>query len=192
MRITRPMLQLALSGAMPDSFNNLTVDDDMSTNDAVFALANGLARNPPISDPGPTTTSSARRCSRFCVELAREIAADGEGATKLLEVTVSAPDRIADDLAKSVAGSTLVKAAVFGCDPNWGRVLATVGARAGSQGYAIDPAQRGSRSRTSASTTRSRRSTIPGRLKARMREPQVQIEVDLRAGKARRPRGAAT
>ena len=85
--ITPPMLPEALPTAMRRSFNNLTVDGDMCTNDAVFALANGLARNPPIADPGRRSTRSPRRSPTSATELAREIAADGEGATKLLEVT---------------------------------------------------------------------------------------------------------
>ena len=77
----------------------------------------------------------------MCIELARDVASDGEGATRLLEVRVTgAPSAaIARDLARSIAASSLVKAAIFGADPNWGRILATVGARAGSQGFAIDP-----------------------------------------------------
>ncbi len=184
--ITPPMLQAALSAAMSDSFNNLTVDNDMSTNDAVFALANGAAKNVTIADPGPDHAVFTRALAAVCTELAREVASDGEGATKLLEVTVKhAPDEtVARDVAKSVAGSALVKAAVFGCDPNWGRVLATVGARAGSQGWAVDP--HAAKVVIQDLTVFDKKPTLaePERLKARMREPQVRIDIDLRAGKS--------
>lgn len=184
--ITPPMLQQALSAAMPESFNNLTIDDEMSTNDAIFALANGLAKNATISEAGPELNAFSKALTSICVELAREVAADGEGATKLLEVVVKhAPDEaVARDIAKSVAGSTLVKTAMFGCDPNWGRVLATVGARAGSQQFAIDPAQSKVTIQDLVVFDKKPMLTEPDRLAARMREPQVRVDVDLRAGKA--------
>ncbi len=139
--IDRETLQAALLHAMGESFNNLIVDGDMSTNDAVFALANGESRCARIDARSVHYAPFRDALTSLCVELARSIAEDGEGATKMVEVRVAgAPSRdIARDLARSIAGSSLVKAALFGADPNWGRVLATVGARAGSQGYAIDP-----------------------------------------------------
>ncbi|MBL8951490.1 MAG: bifunctional glutamate N-acetyltransferase/amino-acid acetyltransferase ArgJ [Myxococcaceae bacterium] len=184
--ITPPMLHQALQGAMSNSFNALTVDGDMSTNDAVFALANGLAKNAPITDPGPDYAAFCKALDSLCVELAREVAADGEGATKLLEVEVKhAPsDAIARDVAKSIAGSPLVKAAIFGCDPNWGRVLATVGARAGSQGWALEPGQAKVTIQDLTVFDKKPVLTEPERLRARMREPQVHVDVDLRAGKS--------
>ncbi|HZX97131.1 MAG TPA: bifunctional glutamate N-acetyltransferase/amino-acid acetyltransferase ArgJ, partial [Myxococcales bacterium] len=125
--ITPPMLAGALQRAMRRSFNALTVDGDMSTNDCVFALANGAAGNQPIADPGAALDVFSAALDDLCRQMAKEIAADGEGATKLLDVAVEgAPSEdIAVDLAKSCAGSSLVKAAIFGADPNWGRVLAS-------------------------------------------------------------------
>ncbi len=139
--VTPHALQVALRRATSTSFDNLTVDNDMSTNDAVFAMANGLAGNAPIGEVGHEFELLARALTDVCVELAKAIAEDGEGATKRVDVTVSgAPNEtIARDLARSIAGSSLVKAAIFGADPNWGRVLATIGARAGSQSMPIDP-----------------------------------------------------
>ena len=139
--ITPDALQTALAGAMAGTFNMLTVDNDMSTNDAVFALANGMARNTPITRTSREYAAFADALCAICTDLARAIAEDGEGATKLLEVTVrGGPDEATlRDCARAIAGSNLVKAAMFGADPNWGRVLATVGARAGSRGYAVDP-----------------------------------------------------
>ena len=113
--ITPALLHQALIGSMEGSFNNLTVDNDMSTNDAVIALANGQLGNPEITEANAEYELFATQLQSLCVELAREVAKDGEGATKLLEVRViNAPTLpIATDLARSVAGSTLVKAAVF-------------------------------------------------------------------------------
>jgi acetylglutamate kinase len=134
-------LQAALARAMGGSFNSLTVDDDMSTNDAVFALANGLAGNALLDESHPDFAAFEAALTQVCVDLARAIAEDGEGATKLLEVSIGGATSVdvARDLAKAVAGSSLVKSAMFGADPNWGRVLASVGARAGTRRYAVDP-----------------------------------------------------
>src|SRR5437660_12890971 len=182
--ISPATLAAALRAAMARSFNALTVDNDMSTNDVVFALANGLAGNAPLADPGPEFDRFTAGLTEVCKELAKDIAADGEGATKLLEVEVNgAPsDEIAMELAKSVAGSSLVKAAIFGADPNWGRVLASIGARAGTAGYDVAPAE----ARVSVQGVdvydRGPTGHDGAVLKARMREPEVRVEVDLRRG----------
>ena len=189
-------LQQTLVAAMGGSFNNLNVDNDMSPNDVVVVLANGRAQNAPLS--AAELARFQESLASVCAELAREVARDGEGATKLLEVRISgAPTaEAAADLARSVVGSTLVKSAVFGADPNWGRILATVGARAGSRGFAIDP----ERSKVSVQgfavydcgplldlgaerEIRGDGSLPPlARLKARMRAPEVLIEVELGQG----------
>src|SRR5204863_5265325 len=167
--------------AMARSFNALTVDGDMSTNDVVFALANGRAGNSPIADPGPALQAFEEALEDLCKQMAKEIAADGEGATKLLEISVSgAPDDAqALDLAKATAGSSLVKAAIFGADPNWGRVLASIGARAGTAGYSIDPADAAVWVQEVAVYDRAPLAYDQGVLKARMREPEVKVRVDL-------------
>jgi acetylglutamate kinase len=182
--ITPPMLASALQRAMKKSFNALTVDGDMSTNDCVFALANGLAGNAPIADPGPALAAFSAALDLICRQMAKEIAADGEGATKLLDISVAgAPsDDIAVDLAKACAGSSLVKAAIFGADPNWGRVLSSMGARAGTAGYAIDPADARVSVQEMAVYDRAPLPYDGAVLKARMREPEVKIQVDLRRG----------
>ncbi len=199
--ITPALLQRALLAAMEGSFNNLTVDNDMSTNDAVLALANGQLGNPEITEVGPEYELFATQLQSLAVELAREVAKDGEGATKLLEVrVVGAPSLpIAADLARSVAGSTLVKAAVFGADPNWGRVLATVGARCGSQRYELDPTEakvtvqgivvydrKPTLDLTTLSPNNGANEGPSGHpnLRARMRSPEVLVEIDLRSGEA--------
>ena len=182
--IAPKMLAGALRKAMVRSFNALTVDGDMSTNDCVFALANGLAANKPIADPGAALDAFSAALEDLCRQMAREIAADGEGATKLLDVeVVGAPSaEIAVDLAKSCAGSSLVKAAIFGADPNWGRVLASMGARAGTAGYAIDPAEARVAVQEMPVYDRAPLSYDSSVLKARMREPEVKVRVDLRRG----------
>ncbi len=175
-------LAAALQAAVEPSFNRLTVDDDMSTNDAVFALANGRAANEPLVDGSPELALFQAALVDLCQELTRLIAADGEGATKRLEVRVGgAPsEAIAADVAKAIAGSSLVKAAIFGADPNWGRILSTVGARAGSQGFAIDPVGAAVRIQGVPVFDGGPIEAEKERLKARMREPEVQVEVELR------------
>ena len=170
-------LQAALAAACTDTFNHLTIDGDTSTNDSVIALANGAAGAVPID----AFTAAARDLFR---ELARAIAADGEGATKRLEVRVTgAPaDAIAADLARAIAGSTLVKAAMFGADPNWGRVLATVGARAGSQRFDVDPYHAKVALQGVAVYDGGPVDFDRAALRAKLREPEVAIAVDVRAG----------
>ena len=179
------VLDAALDSATRETFEQLTIDGDMSTNDSVFVLANGRAGNPRIAR---VDTDAYRAFTAALVELldemAREIAADGEGATKRLEVHVGgAPSHdIARDLAKSICGSPLVKAAIFGADPNWGRILATVGARVGSLDLAIDPHQ--SRVTIQGMTVYDR-APLPfdrAAIKARLRDPECSILVELRAG----------
>ncbi|HZA12961.1 MAG TPA: bifunctional glutamate N-acetyltransferase/amino-acid acetyltransferase ArgJ, partial [Myxococcaceae bacterium] len=184
--ISAEALAGTLRSAMGKSFNNLTVDDDMSTNDAVFALANGRAGNRRITGASEALARFAAALDELCVEMAREIAADGEGATKLLEVNVSgAPsEEIARDVARSIAGSSLVKAAMFGADPNWGRVLATVGARAGSQGYPIEPSRATVRIQGVEVYRAAPVQLEPGVLRGRLRGPEVKVEVALAAGDA--------
>jgi acetylglutamate kinase len=185
--VSPPALQSALARAMRTSFEMITVDDDMSTNDAVFALANGLAGNATIEEGTPEHAALAEALEGVCVELARQIAEDGEGATKLVEVRIGgAPDvAVARDLARSVAGSSLVKSAIFGADPNWGRVLAAIGARVGSRKWTIDPTRatvhvQGTCVYADGAPT----GVDPVALRARMREPHVSIDVRLVEGSA--------
>jgi acetylglutamate kinase len=181
------LLASALRQSMVTSFNSISVDDDMSTNDVVFAMANGRAKNPPLADPGPDFDRFSSALGELCCELAREIAADGEGATKLLEVHISgAPsDEIARDLAKAVVGSNLVKAAMFGADPNWGRILAAAGARAGSRGYPVDPFH--ARVQLQGVPVFERAPLVEdlSSLRSKMRAPEIHAEIDFRAGPGR-------
>lgn len=183
--IEAKLLDASLDHATRETFEQLTIDGDMSTNDSVFVLANGRAGNTRIVRPDSESYRVfTDALSDLLDELARDIAADGEGATKRLEVHVAgAPTHdVARDLAKSICGSPLVKAAIFGADPNWGRILATVGARAGSLDLPIDPHQ--SRVVIQGITVYDR-APIPfdrTGIKTRLRDPEVAILVELRAG----------
>ncbi|MCI5601905.1 MAG: bifunctional ornithine acetyltransferase/N-acetylglutamate synthase [Lachnospiraceae bacterium] len=127
--ISKEMLQSALSETIPDTFNMVSVDGDTSTNDTVIALANGLAENECITEKNDDYYTFKLALEEVCQTLAKKIAADGEGATALFEVeTVNAASKAdAVTLSKSVVTSTLTKAAIFGHDANWGRILCAMG-----------------------------------------------------------------
>lgn len=127
--ITSEMLQTALSEDVKTSFNMISVDGDQSTNDTCCILANGLAGNQLISAKGSAFKSFCAALNYCTVKLSKMIAKDGEGATKLIECRVVGADRkcTAKAVAKSVIKSSLVKAAMFGEDANWGRVLCAIG-----------------------------------------------------------------
>ena len=127
--ISSAMLQKALSTDIQTTFNMVSVDGDTSTNDMVVVLANGMAENDEIIAEGEAFDTFMKALNTVCVDLCRKIAADGEGATKLLECKVSGAEslEIAKVVAKSVICSSLTKAAMFGADANWGRVLCAIG-----------------------------------------------------------------
>ena len=127
--ISSDMLAKALSADVKDSFNMISVDGDTSTNDMVSVLANGMAGNAEITEDGEDFENFCTALSATTTYLCRKIAADGEGATKLLEckVTGAKDEQTAKIVAKSVICSSLVKAAMFGSDANWGRVLCAIG-----------------------------------------------------------------
>ena len=127
--ISPAMLQKALSGDIANTFNMLSIDGDTSTNDMVAILANGLAGNPEVTEEGEDFTAFMQALNSVTIALCRKIAGDGEGATKLLEckVTGAANQTTAKTVAKSVICSSLLKAAMFGADANWGRVLCAIG-----------------------------------------------------------------
>ena len=127
--ISPKMLRKALSGDIANTFNMLSIDGDTSTNDMVTILANGLAGNPEVTEEGEDFTAFMQALNSVTIALCRKIAGDGEGATKLLEckVTGAADLPTAKTVAKSVICSSLLKAAMFGADANWGRVLCAIG-----------------------------------------------------------------
>lgn len=124
------LLQEALRKAVARSFNRITVDGDMSTNDSVFLLATGRAKRTKEADRKEVAEAFQGALDSVCSALARQIVLDGEGSTRLAAVTVSGAksEEQAARVAHSVARSVLVKTALFGGDPNWGRILAAVGA----------------------------------------------------------------
>ncbi len=127
--IAPEMLQKALSADITNTFNMLSVDGDTSTNDMVVVLANGAAGNDTITAEGKDFDTFMKALNTVTIHLCRMIAGDGEGATKLLECKVSGADTLetAKTVAKSVICSSLLKAAMFGADANWGRVLCAIG-----------------------------------------------------------------
>lgn len=127
--ITAGILQKALKAVVDDTYNMISVDGDTSTNDMVSILANGMAENPVIDGEGEDYAMFVEALTMIAVYMSRLIAGDGEGATKLIECSVSgAPDKqTAKVVAKSVITSSLFKAAMFGADANWGRILCAIG-----------------------------------------------------------------
>ncbi len=127
--IAPAMLQQALSTDIANTFNMVSIDGDTSTNDMVVVLANGKAGNPEITRAGDDFAAFMKALNTVTVHLCRMIAGDGEGATKLLECHVTGADTeaTAKTVAKSVICSSLLKAAMFGADANWGRVLCAIG-----------------------------------------------------------------
>ena len=127
--LDRALLTKALQGANNRSFNRITVDGDMSTNDMVLVLANGMARNSLVTDNSEEYQLFAAGLEYVLIKLAKMIAKDGEGATKLIEIMVKGAksEEEAVQAARAIANSNLVKTAMHGADANWGRILAAVG-----------------------------------------------------------------
>ena len=127
--VSPDFLQAALGQAADNSFNLVSVDGDTSPNDMVLIMASGLAGNPPITAESELAGAFQQALEQVCIHLARSIARDGEGATRLIEVTVSGARDTAEarQVARTIVSSPLVKAAVHGGDPNWGRIVAAAG-----------------------------------------------------------------
>lgn len=127
--IDQALLQKAVSGCVEKSFNMISVDGDMSTNDMVIVLANGEANNAKITEENADYQIFFEKLMMLCTELAKQIAADGEGASKFLTINVKGAKSFADakTVGMAIANSPLVKTAFFGEDPNWGRVICAVG-----------------------------------------------------------------
>lgn len=127
--IDQALLQKAVSGCVEKSFNMISVDGDMSTNDMVIVLANGEANNAKITEENADYQIFFEKLMMLCTELAKQIAADGEGASKFLTINVKGAKCFADakTVGMAIANSPLVKTAFFGEDPNWGRVICAVG-----------------------------------------------------------------
>lgn len=185
--IAPALLQKALQEDVKTSFNRVSVDGDTSTNDMVSILANGLAENTKIESEGPDYEAFCKALHAVTVYLCRMIARDGEGATKLLECKVAgAKDEAeAETVAKSVICSSLFKAAMFGSDANWGRVLCAIGYSGAnvdvncidvsfaSKKGRIDVCQNGAGIEFSESTA-----------KEILLEEEIEVLIDLKAGSA--------
>ncbi|HHU74228.1 MAG TPA: bifunctional glutamate N-acetyltransferase/amino-acid acetyltransferase ArgJ [Clostridiales bacterium] len=137
--ISKELLQEALSENVKHTFNMVSVDRDTSTNDSLLILANGLAGNEEITEKNEDYETFCKALNMVTTDLAKQMAADGEGATKLLEVKVIGAKTWEDaaNLSKSIISSNLVKTAVFGNDANWGRILCAMG----YSGVVFDPDQ---------------------------------------------------
>lgn len=137
--ITRTALQRALTQAVDDSFNCISVDGDTSTNDTVLCLANGLAGNRPITEGTSAFRQFVRLLTQACQPLALAICRDGEGVTKVVKIEVEGAGTTlqARQVANTIGTSNLVKTALFGEDANWGRVMAAIG----RAGVTMDPAK---------------------------------------------------
>jgi len=182
--ISRPLLAEALREATEPSFHRITVDGDVSTNDSVLLLANGACGNKVIASKNKDYQVFLKALKDVCLDLAKAVVRDGEGATKLVSITVRGAKTPKDAYlaAMSVAKSPLVKTAIFGADPNWGRVLAAVG----YSGAAVDEFK------TSVViggyllyNGGKKVSWSRERLKKILSEKNVDIVVDLRLGKAK-------
>ena len=127
--IEKELLQEAVSDVVADSFNMITVDGDTSTNDTLICMANGLAGNKKITSKDESYEAFKEALSYVCTSLAKTMAADGEGASKLFEATIvnAKSKEDAKTLARAIVGSNLSKAAIFGCDANFGRFLCAMG-----------------------------------------------------------------
>ncbi|MFH0920393.1 MAG: bifunctional glutamate N-acetyltransferase/amino-acid acetyltransferase ArgJ [Fibrobacterota bacterium] len=181
-RIAKSALNRAFKAALAQSFNRITVDGDTSTNDSLFLLANGCAHNPEIKG-GKALADFTDALTHVCVTLAKAIARDGEGATKLVSVKVTGAktEASADRIARSICHSPLVKTALFGNDPNWGRILAA----AGYAGVPFDP----SRVSLHVCGVRLVNRGEPllfdaAAVSKKMKAPELAIVVDLKAGPA--------
>ena len=135
--LTPDAAQQTLSAVVDETFNCVSVDGHMSTNDTVLLLANGAAGGPPLA--GNDLAAFQRSLLAVCTDLSRAIPADGEGATHLIVIEIAGCRTRADarQIAKTVADSSLVKCAIHGADPNWGRIVSA----AGYAGVPFDPAK---------------------------------------------------
>ncbi|MBE6633191.1 MAG: bifunctional glutamate N-acetyltransferase/amino-acid acetyltransferase ArgJ [Ruminococcaceae bacterium] len=185
--ISPDMLQRALSSDIAETFNMVSVDGDTSTNDMVTVLANGMAGNETIAREGEDFNAFMKALNTVTVHLCRCIAADGEGATKLLEcrVTGAADLSVAKTVAKSVICSSLTKAAMFGADANWGRVLCAIGYSGAQVDVSrIDVAFRSDRGTVAVCENGAGIDFSEEKAKEILLEQEIEILIDLKSGEA--------
>ena len=186
-KIEHDLLQSILRKVAAKTFNAITVDGDTSTNDTVLIMANGLAVHPPIAEDRPEALAAfAAALEDLCKELALMIIKDGEGATKLVTIRVqgAATEAQADQSARTVANSNLVKTAFFGEDANWGRIIAALG-RSGAEfdqhkvDIAFDEV-------LMVHNGLGQGSEVEGRATAVLKKPEFVVTIDLHAGQGRK------
>ena len=185
--ISSKMLQKALSADIKDTFNMVSVDGDTSTNDMVTVMANGMAENIEINEDNDDYKTFMKALNTVTVYLCRCIAADGEGATKMLECKVSgAKDiSIAKKTAKSIICSSLTKAAMFGADANWGRILCAIGyAKCDVDVLKVDVAFKSSKGIIEVCKNGSGVAFSEEKAKEILLEDEIEILVDLNDGSA--------
>jgi glutamate N-acetyltransferase / amino-acid N-acetyltransferase len=186
--LTRPVAQRALSAVTRRTFNSITVDGDTSTNDTLFLLANGASGCPTLRADGADYGRFAKALESVCRELALAIVSDGEGASRVAEIEVrGAPsDLVAEQVARTIATSPLMKTALAGGDPNWGRILAAAGRAPLPKGASFDPARVEIRL---AGTTVCRRGEAhpfdENSVHQKLLEQHVPVVVDLKSGRGR-------
>lgn len=175
-------LKMALKEAVDRSFNRITVDGDNSTNDCVAILANGKANNPAIKPGAPAYREFLKALTQICKNLASKIVLDGEGATKFVTVRVQGGKtrKQAYLIANSIATSSLVKTALFGEDPNWGRIFCAVG----SAGAPLNPDKVDIfLNRNLLLKNGSPANLSPQKLGKAMKQNEINITIDLKSGK---------
>ena len=186
--ITRSLAQRALAEVAGRTFNSVTVDGDTSTNDTLFLLANGAAGAPVIGRTGRDYDRFLGALESVCKDLALAIVADGEGASRVAEIEVrGAPsDTVAGQVTRTIAGSPLVKTAIAGADPNWGRILAAAGRAPLARGVLLETAR--AEIRIGGVTVCRRGQAFPfdeSVAHQKMKAQYVPIVVDLKSGRGR-------
>jgi glutamate N-acetyltransferase/amino-acid N-acetyltransferase len=179
--VRAPQLRTTLKNILPRSFNAITVDGDMSTNDTLLLMASGAAQNRALA--GSDLVNFEKAVAELATTLARELVRDGEGASKLvtIEVRGARSEADAERMARAIANSPLVKTAFFGCDPNFGRIAMA----AGKAGVEFDPERL--EVRLAGTRIASRGALNVEALAAagqRMKEPEFGLTLDLKMGKA--------
>lgn len=182
--ITKKMLASSLDEAISDSFNMVSVDGDMSTNDSCFVLANALAKNRCIESKGSSYEKFTGALKFLCKALAKKLAADGEGATKFIEILVAGAKNVNDAraIARKISTSNLLKCAVWGEDPNWGRVVAAAGA--GGADFDPDRVDVYLGSVKALSNGQSIKNFDKERARKVFKQKNIYIKVDLKSGSA--------
>jgi len=187
--ISQELLQEALRQSTASTFNQITVDNDMSTNDMVIVLASGLAHNETIDQPGHAYDAFAQALTELLEEAAISIVRDGEGATRVLHVEVSGAKTLEDarEIATGVAGGSLVKSAIFGADPYaWGRIMGALGAKAARVNAAVEVDKITLSIQDHKLFSLGAPLALGGALetlKQRMKEPDIHVQIDLGLGK---------